>query len=109
MPMIGRPRSIWPGRSVPFVRCTLGMMLLAAVAMMLPAVAFSQSPISITACGKIKKAGLYELDSDRVASEPASGDCLVITAANVSLNLNHFDLYGATADVGIHVMKSAAR
>jgi hypothetical protein len=107
--MIGRPRSIWPGRSVPFVRCALGMMLLAAVAMMLPAVAFSQSPISITACGKIKKAGLYELDSDLVASEPASGDCLVITAANVSLNLNHFDLYGATADVGIHVMKSAAR
>jgi parallel beta-helix repeat protein len=107
--MIGHSRSIWPGRPVAFVRCALGVILIAAVAAMLPGVAFSQSPISITACGKIAKAGLYELDSNLVASEPASGDCLVITAANVSLNLNRFNLYGATSDVGIHVMKSASR
>jgi len=84
-------------------------MLIATVALMLPAAAFSQPPISITACGKITKAGLYELDSDLVASAPPAGDCLVITAANVALNLNHFDLHGATSAVGIHVMKSAAR
>ena len=40
---------------------------------------------------------------------PSAGDCLVITASNVSLNLNHFDLLGATSGAGIHVMKTAAR
>ena len=71
--------------------------------------AFGQPPIAITTCGKIAKAGFYELDNDLVASTPAAGDCLVITAANVSLNLNHFGLFGATSAVGIHVMKSAAK
>ena len=75
----------------------------------LPSAAYSLAPTAITACGKITKAGLYELDSDLIASSPSAGDCLVITASNVSLNLNHFDLLGATSAVGIHVMKTAAR
>ncbi len=79
------------------------------VAVTLPSAAYSLVPTAITACGKITKAGLYELDSDLIASSPSAGDCLVITASNVSLNLNHFDLLGATNAVGIHVMKTAAR
>jgi parallel beta helix pectate lyase-like protein len=76
--------------------------------MMLPVPAFSQPPISITACQKITRAGLYEVDSNLIASVP-SVDCLVVTAPNVTLNLNHFGLFGATSAVGIHVMKTATR
>ncbi|HEX3409484.1 MAG TPA: NosD domain-containing protein, partial [Candidatus Binataceae bacterium] len=69
--------------------------------------AFAAPPISITACGKIAKAGLYEVDSDLFAV--GLSDCLVITAPNVSLNLNRFRLYGNTSNVGVHVMKTASK
>jgi parallel beta-helix repeat protein len=106
--MIGRNRQAWVERTADRVRYTTAI-LLAAAAIISSAPAFAQPPISITACGKITKAGLYEVDSDLVASSPSAGDCLVITAANVSLNLNHFGLFGATSAVGIHVMKTAAK
>jgi hypothetical protein len=51
------------------------------VAVTLPSAAYSLVPTAITACGKISKAGLYELDSDLIASSPSAGDCLVITAS----------------------------
>jgi hypothetical protein len=106
-PMLGHNCSTWLERITGFVPLAIGVVLIAA-AILLPTRAFSQPPISITACQKITKAGLYEVDSDLVASVP-SVDCLVITAANVSLNLNRFGLFGATSAVGIHVMKAATK
>jgi hypothetical protein len=85
----------------------IGALILAAI-VAIPNPAFSQPPTSITECGSITKPGLYELDSVVVASSPSSGDCIVITAPNVSLNLNRYNVMGATASVGIHVMKSAS-
>jgi hypothetical protein len=38
-----------------------------------------------------------------------SVDCLVVTAPNVSLNLNRYRLIGATDAVGIHIMKTAVK
>jgi hypothetical protein len=105
--MIGLNRSI--GRIAASVRQTVAVVLFVGTAAMLPATAVSQPPTAITACGKITKPGLYELDSDLVASTPSAGDCLIITAPNVSLNLNHFGLFGATSAVGIHVMKTALK
>ena len=108
MPVIGRVRSLWPRQPVRFRSIVLPF-LLAAAAFISSAPAFAQPPISITTCQKITKAGLYEVDSDLIASSPSSGDCLVITAPNVSLNLNRFHIIGATDAVGVHVMKTAAK
>lgn len=72
-----------------------------------PPAALAQPPISITACGKITRAGLYEVDNN--LTPPAAGDCLVVAGANVSLNLNHAQLIGAAAGAGVHVMRSAAK
>jgi parallel beta-helix repeat protein len=107
--MIGLNRSPWRERVTGFVPHSIGAVLIVAAAIILPRPAFSQPPISITACQKITKAGFYEVDNNLIASLPSSGDCLVITAANVSLNLNHFGLFGATSAVGIHIMKTAAK
>jgi parallel beta-helix repeat protein len=104
--VIGRNRPTWLKR---FDCGRYAILMLFAMAVIFAAPALAQPPIAITTCGKIAKAGLYELDNDLVASTPAGGDCLVITAANVSLNLNHFGLFGATSAVGIHVMKTAAK
>lgn len=112
MPMIGRGRPQWLERIVARViyAIGLGLVLAIAVAVMIPTPAFSQPPIAIIACGKITKPGLYELDNVLVASTSSAGDCLVITASNVSLNLNGFDLWGgAVSAVGIHVMKTASK
>jgi hypothetical protein len=108
MPMIRQFRPICPGRALGYRLASIAI-LLAAVAAILPASAFAQPPISITACQKITKAGLYEVDNDLIASSPSAGDCLVITAPNVSLNLNRFHLIGATSAVGVHVMRTAAK
>jgi hypothetical protein len=107
--MIGRNRPTWLERTVDLVRYAIVMLLPAAVAVWSSAPAFALPPVPITACGKITKAGLYEVDNDLVAVSPSAGDCLVIVAPNVSLNLNHFGLFGATSAVGIHVMKTAAK
>jgi len=109
MPMIGRHRRRWLERTAEFVLRGLGLALVTASAVTLPAPAFAQPPIAITACGKITKPGLYELDSDLTASSPSAGDCIVVTAGNVSLNLNHHNLIGAASAVGIHVMRRASK
>jgi hypothetical protein len=90
-------------------RLVAGCAIVLGAALAIPAAAFALVPTPITACGKITKAGLYELDNTVIASSPAAGDCLVITASNVSLNLNGFDIVGATSSVGIHVMKTATK
>src|SRR5579863_2021880 len=109
MRVTGRHRSIWSRRVATLMRRARLAALLAAAPTLIPAAASAQPPIPITACGKITKAGLYEVDSDLIASSPSAGDCLVITAANVSLNLNRYSLRGATSAVGVHVMKTAAK
>ena len=108
MPVIGRSRSIWPGRAAGLRHAAVAF-LLAAAASTTSAYTFAQPPVSITTCQKITKAGLYEVDSDLIASSPSAGDCLVIAAPNVSLNLNRFHIIGATSAVGIHVMRSATK
>ena len=104
-----RERSTWLGRNVAPVAGLLTLSLVPIAALTIPARAFAQPPIAVTACQKITKPGLYEIDNNIIASNPAAGDCIVITAPNVSLNLNSFDLLGATSAVGIHVMKTAAK
>jgi parallel beta-helix repeat protein len=61
---------------------------------------------SITACGPISKSGAYQLDKPISASTP--GDCIVIKAPNVTLNLNQNGIAGPLTGVGIHVMRTAA-
>ncbi len=107
--MFGRTLARRPARSVEFVRRASAVVAIAIAAVIAPAPAFSQPPTPITECGKINKPGLYEVDNDLIASSPSAGDCLIIAAPNVSLNLNRFNLYGATSGVGIHVMKRAAQ
>lgn len=108
MTTTGHVRSLGPGRASGFWPAGVAI-LLAIGAAMISAPASAQPPISITACQRITRPGLYEVDSDLIASRPSAGDCLVITAPNVSLNLNRFHLIGATSAVGIHVMRTAAK
>ena len=107
--MGGRERPTWLKRFVARVPCVIVLAVAASATLTIPEVAFSQPPIAVTTCQKIAKPGLYEIDNILIASSPAAGDCLVITAPNVSLNLNGFDILGATSAVGIHVMKTAAK
>ncbi len=107
--MIVRGRPHLRARVIARLPGTIGLALIAGAALTIPKVAFAQPPISVTNCQKITKPGLYEIDSIIIATVPAAGDCIVITAPNVSLNLNGFSLLGATAKVGIHVMKTAAK
>jgi Periplasmic copper-binding protein (NosD) len=108
-PMIARWYALSFSMSVGTLRRTLGAFAIVVATLIMPAPAFSEVPISIIDCGKITKPGLYQLDNNLFASSPSAGDCLIIQAANVSLNLNNYNLYGTTSAVGIHVMKSAAR
>lgn len=63
---------------------------------------------SITACGRITHPGYYEVDSPLTAgSDPA--DCIQISAANVSLNLNGQAITGVNAGSGVHVMRTGAQ
>jgi parallel beta-helix repeat protein len=109
IPVSGRECPTWLERNVAPVAGLIVLALAPAVLMMIPAEAFAQPPIAVTTCQKITKPGLYEIDNILIASSPAAGDCIVITAPNVSLNLNGFDLLGATSAAGIHVMKTAAK
>jgi len=104
----GRERPTWLERVVARVPCVIVLAVAAGATLTIPEVAFSQPPIAVTTCQKITKPGLYEIDNILITS-PAAGDCLVIAAPNVSLNLNGFSLVGATNNVGIHVMKTAAK
>ncbi|HXR24133.1 MAG TPA: right-handed parallel beta-helix repeat-containing protein [Candidatus Binataceae bacterium] len=109
LPMIVRGRPHLRARLIVGVLNAIGLALILGATLAIPKVAFSQPPIAGTTCQKITKPGLYEIDNILIASSPAAGDCIVITAPNVSLNLNGFDLLGATRAVGIHVMKTAAK
>ena len=62
-------------RPIAGIRCTLGLALIAGVALTFPEAAFSQPPIAVTTCQKITKPGLYEIDNVLIASSPATGDC----------------------------------
>ena len=69
--------------------------------------AFADPPItSITSCQTITKAGNYEVDSTLTTDKP--GDCLVIEASNVTINLNGMAINGSGgAGAGVHVLSSA--
>ena len=116
MPVIGRDRPIGLSRITGCVPRRSCAARLTASAGRCPnpnaacASALAQPPTAITACGKITKAGLYEVDSDLIASSPSAGDCIVITAANVSAQPQPLFLEGAPpARSGVHVMKTAAK
>ena len=61
---------------------------------------------SLAGCAKIAKSGIYSLDAPTVNAAP--GDCIIITAANVVLNLNGATLTGGGSGVGVHVASSAS-
>lgn len=109
MPVTGRGCPSWLERNVPALACLIALASVPMAILTLPTEAFAQPPVAVTTCQKITKPGLYEIDNTIIASAPAAGDCIVITAPNVSLNLNGFDLLGATSAAGIHVMKTAAK
>jgi len=109
MPVSGRECPTWFVRNVAPVAGLIVLALIPIAALTIPIDAFAQPPIAVTTCQKITKPGLYEIDNILIASSSAAGDCIVITASNVSLNLNGFDILGATSAVGIHVMKTAAK
>lgn len=68
---------------------------------------FAQPPISsITSCDSITKSGAYQLDAP--VSVATSGNCIVIAAPNVTLNLNQHGITGAGGGIGIHAMRTAA-
>ena len=104
-----RERPTWLKRFVAGVLNAIVLAFIPIAALAIATGAFAQPPIAVTNWEKITKHGLYEIDNVLISSSPAAGDCIVITAPNVSLNLNGFDLLGATSAVGIHVMKTAAK
>lgn len=53
----------------------------------------------------IAKAGFYEVETALTQSGP--GDCLLIKAANVTLNLNRQSVTGSGSGVGVHIEASA--
>jgi hypothetical protein len=68
---------------------------------------FAELPItSIVDCQTIKSAGNYEIDSALTTQKP--GDCLIIKAANVTVNLNGQAINGSGAGAGVHVLSSVA-
>lgn len=88
----------WP--RTPRVTLAIGLTLLSL------APARAQPPIPVTACTKISKAGLYEVNPPGLTS--TGGDCLIVSAANVILYLNGFPITGAGSGVGVHVLSSAS-
>jgi hypothetical protein len=68
--------------------------------------ALAQPPtIPIINCGTITKAGVYEVDA--MLTSPG-GDCLIIRATNVTVNLNRQIITGQGSGAGVHVLSSAA-
>jgi hypothetical protein len=86
-------------------RLCAALMLVASAA--IASSAFAQPQInSVISCQSISKSGFYELDQAISPSTPS--DCIVITAPNVTLNLNQEEISGAGGGTGIHVMRTAA-
>ena len=93
-------------RSCAFVCQSL---LLAGTILVLAAGAWAQPPISIVGCQKITKAGLYNLNPPSPPTLNAGpGDCLIIAASNVVLDLNGSIITGGGSGAGVHVMSSGA-
>src|SRR5689334_18195955 len=64
-----------------------------------PSLSLAQPPVvSVTSCGIIGKSGVYEVDSLLTSS---GGDCLIIRAPNVTLNLNSSVITGQQSGAGI--------
>ena len=71
--------------------------------------ALAQPPaLSITQCQKISKPGVYLVQKNLTQGAPTS-DCLTISAAGVTLNLNGQMLKGSGSGDGIHVLSSASK
>ena len=79
---------------------------LSLAVMLSAAIASAQPPIGVEACEKITKAGFYTVDPRTLS--PTSGDCLVISASNVTINLNGTIITGLGAGAGVHVMPTAS-
>ena len=60
---------------------------------------------SVINCMTITTAGVYVVDGPLTQSGP--GDCLLIKAANVTLDLNHQTVTGSGSGVGVHIEASA--
>jgi hypothetical protein len=68
--------------------------------------ASAQPPIGVEGCEKITKAGFYNVDVPTLT--PTSGDCFVISASNVTINLNRAAITGFGSGAGVHVMPTAS-
>src|SRR6202022_4684803 len=75
-----------------------------AGSILVPGAAKAASPIPITACQSITATGYYQVQK---ALSSAGGDCLVIQASNVTLDLNGKAISGAGTGAGIHVLATA--
>jgi len=75
-----------------------------AGSILVPGAAKAASPIPITACQSITATGYYQVQK---ALSSAGGDCLVIQASNVTLDLNGYAISGAGTGAGIHVLATA--
>jgi hypothetical protein len=75
-----------------------------AGSILVPGAAKAASPIPITACQSITATGYYQVQK---ALSSAGGDCLVIQASNVTLDLNKKAISGAGTGAGIHVLATA--
>ena len=103
--MLSRFSTEWRARTLFWFVLSLSIGLL-GIATWTPSV-FAELPItSIVDCTTITKAGNYEIDATLTAGKP--GDCLVIKAANVTVNLNGQAINGSGgAGAGVHVLSSA--
>jgi parallel beta-helix repeat protein len=82
-------------------------MIAAAIAALAGSAALA-APTPVMNCTTIKKPGTYEVPSPFTAAAP--GDCIVIKASDVTLNLNNSEMTGIAGSLaGIHVMPGAAR
>ena len=85
----------------------LGGWVCIAGAVLLPGVSRAATPTSITACQTISSPGFYQLAN---ALSNSGGDCIVISASNVTLNLNGNNITqtppggSSSTGAGIHVL-----
>lgn len=72
---------------------------------LVPGVARAATPIPITACQSITTTGYYQVQNTLSST---GGDCLVIQAPYVTLNLNGNAISGSGTGAGIHVLDNTA-
>ena len=79
----------------------MSCLLLAALAT--PARASTVTPIAVTGCGTLSKSfGVYLVANDITRS--GKGDCIIVAANSVSLNLQTYSLTGSGKGAGVHVL-----